>query len=330
MKVDALPDELPEVLYHYTDSVGLQGILGPGSGPLQVEIPMDQKSSYVDNPDDYTNGKAARFWASDVRYMNDSLELRFGADIVSERLNEASGDNSLHIDLRAALAGFAKVFDPARLFSWPFRCFSVCFCDGKDLLSQWRGYAGGIGGFAIGFPRDVLEYRSHGILRKAGGNVFDMESHARLVKVAYGEEAARARADHLVRQLTETFDAGRLLPGLNGAPSMTVAIEAFRTIAGVKHAAFAEEREWRLLAITDRKLIKTRGRAGGLVPYMDVVVNSRLGLMPISEYPVRQIVVGPTPTQGAQVAAVRDLLESRGTWRSEDVDVVPSNAPFLG
>lgn len=63
---------------------------------------------------------------------------------------------------------------------------------------------------------------------------------------------------------------------------MTVAIEAFRTITGVKHAAFAEEREWRLLAITDRKLIKTRGRAGGQVPYMDYVVNSRLGLMPMN------------------------------------------------
>ena len=330
MKTDAIPETLPEVLYHYTDGVGIQGILGPGSGPLQVEIPVDQRSRYNNDSDNYTNGKAARFWASDVRYMNDSLELRFGADLVSERLNEASGDNSLHVDLRVAFAGFAKVFDPARLFSWPFRCFSVCFCESNDLLSQWRGYAGGVGGFAIGFPRDVLESRSHGIQLKAGGNMFDLPSHAQLVKVAYGEEAARERANHLVRQLTERFDADHLLLDVDGTPSMTVAIEAFRTIAGVKHAAFAEEREWRLLAITDRKLLKTRGRAGGLVPYMDVVVNSRLGLVPISENPIRQIVVGPTPTQAAQIAAVRDLLESRGTWLPEDVDVVPSKAPFLG
>jgi len=117
-------------------------------------IPDNERGKYVD-PDDYTNGKAARFWATDVRYMNDTLELRFGLDIVSERLLEASSDESFASALRKAFAGFAAVFDPDHLFSWPFRCCSVCFCESGDLLSQWRGYAGGVGGFAIGFPREV-------------------------------------------------------------------------------------------------------------------------------------------------------------------------------
>jgi len=66
VKASEIPNGIPETLYHYTDGFGLQGILGPGSGPHRVAIPDNEQGKYVD-PDDYTNGKAARFWATDVR-----------------------------------------------------------------------------------------------------------------------------------------------------------------------------------------------------------------------------------------------------------------------
>ncbi|MFF1946160.1 DUF2971 domain-containing protein [Rhodococcus qingshengii] len=262
--------------------------------------------------------------------MNDTLELRFGVDIVRERLLEASRSKSFDSALRRAFGGFAVVFDPDHLFSWPFRCFSVCFCESGDLLSQWRGYAGGVGGFAIGFPREVLRQYSYGIHRMALGNRDDMPSHTQLVQVAYGEDAARRQADDLVQHLAAAFTAGELLVDVDGTPSMVVALRAFYTIAGVKHAAFAEEREWRLLAISEGKVVKTRGRAGGLVPYMDVVVNGRLdpSTEHIAEQPVRRIVVGPSPDQKAQVAGVHDLLAARGMWGFRDIEVEPSGAPF--
>ena len=34
--------------------------------------------------------------------------------------------------------------------------FAVCFCENGDLLSQWRGYAGGKYGYSIGFDSDAL------------------------------------------------------------------------------------------------------------------------------------------------------------------------------
>ena len=298
---------------------------------MQVAIPEGQRSTYF-NEDDYTNGKAARFWASDVRYMNDRLELLFGMDIVRERLLEASADRSLELSLRKAFAGFAAVFEPDRLFSWPFRCFSVCFCAGRDVLSQWRGYAGGVGGFAIGFPREVLASYSYGIHRMTGANTFDVANPVQLVEVAYGEDAARARADDLVQGLYALFSAGRLIVDVDGTPSMSVAMSAFRTAAAVKHEAFSDEREWRLLAISEGRVVNTRGRVGGLVPYMDVVVNGRLSHEPehVVEHPVRRIVVGPTPDRDAQIAGVQDLLASRGMWGFQDVEVISSKAPFRG
>lgn len=37
------------------------------------------------------------------------------------------------------------------------KTFCVCFSESKDKLSQWRGYAQGGKGIAIGFDRGVLE-----------------------------------------------------------------------------------------------------------------------------------------------------------------------------
>ena len=108
----------------------------------------------------------------------------------------------------------------------------------------------------------------------------------------------------------------------------------FRAIAGMKHSAFGEEREWRLLAVTSQtgREVRTRSTASGVVPYMDVVVNARLRVdtNEVVEAPLAKVVVGPAePAQSkGQIAAVGDLLRSRGMWGFRDVPVVPSKAPF--
>jgi hypothetical protein len=43
---------------------------------------------------------------------------------------------------------------------WPRRCLAACFCAKGDLLSQWRGYAGGTGGFALA-ARELLAGTGH-------------------------------------------------------------------------------------------------------------------------------------------------------------------------
>lgn len=328
--------ELPPVLYHYTDSAGLQGILGPGDGPMKVQFP-DKKTEgrYLGDHNMYTNGKAALFRSTDIRYMNDSEELRFGARIVNEHLLKAASEHRNPL-LRTAFGSVAAGFDPDRLFEWPFRCYAVCFCQDGDLLSQWRGYAGGVGGYSIGFPREVLEKYSYGIQLKAAGNTFDVPSSAELVQVAYGEEDARRRADELIASVERDFADGRLIPDrIGGAPTFFTGLATFRTIAGIKHEAFREEREWRLLSVSGVEMeVRTRPRASGVVPYMDVAVNARLSGDHGPEYvagaPLAKVVVGPTEMPDAQVAAVRDLLASRGMHGFRDVQVVTSEAPFRG
>jgi hypothetical protein len=140
----------PTTLYHYTNAAGLLGILKP---------------SFSSWEDDNTNlvpqlTKAAQLRASDVRYMNDSQELKFGARYFAPRLAQAATDESLPDDTRRACEGLAAFFLKADVFDWALRCFAACFCDNGDLLSQWRGYARGAGGggYAIGFNREALAF----------------------------------------------------------------------------------------------------------------------------------------------------------------------------
>ena len=327
-------DNLPPVLYHYTEAGGLQGILGPGRGPYMVNFhDDDSKFRYQGDHNLYTNGKAALFRATDVRYMNDSQELVFGAAIVNERLRKAAEEGELEEALRKTFLSVARVFDPDKVFEWPFRCFAVCFCEDGDLLSQWRGYAGGVGGFSIGFSRHVLAECSFGIHVMAAGNIRDLPSPAQLVKVAYGKRDALARAEELVDVIKDNYRHGNLIIDLDGTPGLAVAIAVFRAIAGMKHKAFREEREWRLLAVSDvNQQVRTRSRSSGVVPYMDLVVNGRLRVdtRDVFEKPLTEVFVGPAESSQSvgQIVAVRDLLKSRGMWGFGDVPVVPSDAPF--
>jgi hypothetical protein len=66
----------PSTLYHYTDAAGLYGIVKPSFSSWEVDNPALEESLT----------KAAQLRASDVRYMNDSQELKFGGKFFVTRL----------------------------------------------------------------------------------------------------------------------------------------------------------------------------------------------------------------------------------------------------
>lgn len=119
-----LPDA-PPALWHYTDAGGLQAIL-----------------------------TSQRLWATDARFLNDSVEISYGATVFTEAL--AAYDVSRY---RPETQDYVdQIRDPhrrliANYFDSAVRVFATCFCAGPDLLSQWRAYAGSdkAGGYSLGF-----------------------------------------------------------------------------------------------------------------------------------------------------------------------------------
>src|SRR5271166_470667 len=134
--VDAHEITPPPVLYHYTSAQGLAGIIPPTSwniGHPDVDTKLEG---------------AAQLQASDVRFMNDSQELQFGASIFERRFRAAATDQAIPANVRALVQRLADTVSHTELFGMGLRCFAACFNGSGDLLSQWRGYAGGSGKFS--------------------------------------------------------------------------------------------------------------------------------------------------------------------------------------
>jgi hypothetical protein len=142
----SLPEDVPEVIYHYTNSVGLLGILS-----------------------------SQELWLGDIEFMNDAEELAYARPALVAEL-EAKADALWPADARDTgetaeqnRAGMLRMIrDFLTRASATYHAYAACFCEDSDLLSQWRGYAGE-GGYAIGFRTAALasmaERESGGVIR---------------------------------------------------------------------------------------------------------------------------------------------------------------------
>jgi len=305
---------VPPILYHYTDAAGLAGIVNPSSWPVLAAS------------NELVYGVAAKLWASDVRYMNDSSELKFGAEVFRDQFTAAAADPAVKPELREVFGKLASWFDPDRLFEWGLRCFATCFCKKGNLLSQWRGYAGGVGGYAVGFSGESIALNTwafHPETTAMGTGTV----RASLREVVYGEEEAKKAAIQFVQGVVS--GSGFLVAGPDGKLDMfMLAASAFREIAAVKDSAFEQEHEWRLTTEGDVKYpANLRAGRSGLVPYLEMAVNIRSESDTYSYPTISRLVVGPGPHQLAQVAAARELLRNNG---HDPEVVVPSDVPFRG
>jgi Protein of unknown function (DUF2971) len=117
-------DPAPPIIYHYTNIDSMMKIIASN-----------------------------RLWASDSRFVNDSLEFRHGISVLQSYFQD-------HRDTFPDQY-FFKYWDwelQNLLDSSPM-AFISCFCAAGDLLSQWRGYGSRGGGCAIGLSSAILNRR---------------------------------------------------------------------------------------------------------------------------------------------------------------------------
>ncbi|WP_100495295.1 DUF2971 domain-containing protein [Mycobacteroides abscessus] len=319
-------------LYHYTDANGLLGIVNPSYWHLP---PIKQNDDHH---------RAVKLLASDVRFMNDTEELSFGAQLLRQYLHAAVVNPSTPEDLRAAFADiepFLASDTVSSALDWPYRCLATCFCADGDLLSQWRGYAGGTGGFALGLDVDGLKQRSHAFHRNHGPNNFFQlgMNRLKLEKVVYGEANGMAAIEKHIESFSNSFwrdilasQDARARPRIQRT-LFSLLVQALMTI---KSDAFEEEHEWRLYTESDADWpVDVRARSNGLVPYVEIGVNMPLEQpdKPETKFDhdaqptIIDLVVGPGPTQPEQVLAAKELLKVTG---HNPAVVRPSRVSYRG
>jgi hypothetical protein len=272
----------PRILYHYTSMAGFQGIVESGT-----------------------------VWVSDLSFLNDRSELIHASRIIEEELASAASQASpLVVELLTRAKLTVSPDDPSIGY------YAICFCEGADLLSQWRVYGEGGRGFALGF--DSCGFPPSFSLRKV---VYDVATQRDLVR-----RAIHSIADLLVETAAgrsiETLDQAGIMPDF--ARFLGAHLEEF--LALFKNPAFSEENEWRAILRSFRHdhldALKFRGAGALLVPYFAGAFSD--GRVRPS-LPLLEVVHGPSMHPELKKKAAHLLLERQSY---EHVEVRGSTTPI--
>lgn len=274
----------PERVYHYTDAGGLYGIV---------------------------TGKC--LWASDVWFMNDAREARYGLDVIERELDSLTLDPGPKTGVRTKVLRLLHSFGDQE--DTP-RSYIACLSKVDDDLSQWRAY-GGARGFSIGF--DVARLR-----------------HLCSLTADFGKPTYREAAyDETLQHRTVSVGFNTAVEGLSGASTddelhqAAVSFISFvlQLSPAFKHPAFESEREIRLHVFHPPTADATsalhfRTGAMGIVPYIEIDLREPgTDEMPV----IREVVIGPQANERESQRAVRQLLVRCGL---PDVDVRLSKVPL--
>lgn len=275
---DRLYADIPrERLYHYTTFSGLQGIVG-----------------------------SRRLWTSDVRYMNDSAELRHTADLIGTEVN------------RRIRAGHPRAKLLSQFIDWVSHriinghmVFAASFRANGNLLSQWRAYGTPGKGVSLGFnPGHILRCARRQQFQ-VGRCIYEPAVQRQLVNQVI--DAVEDLADH---EPTEAHSDHLFA---------TLESDLLRLAALLKHPSFREEDEWRVVspvmtegATTREPDSPVRFREGKsmLVPYIEFNLTEAAN----QPLPIDHVFLGPTAHSELSLNSLRLFLAQQGITPRAGVD----------
>ncbi len=229
-------DKTPEILYHYTDQVGLLGIIN-----------------------------SQTMWATKIHYLNDSKEVWHAFNITeNEILNRLSqtDDSRVKKKLEALRYKIKTVLG--------ITVYVCSFSERADALSQWRSYVGNQPGFALGFNFDKLKKIAEQNNFNLHPCIYEQsQQDQRLSELldSVMETDFDTRRYHIDPNKPQTI----FVPKIGGDY-----IDKLVNIAPLlKHSAFEDEKEWRLVSkITQNYVIKFRPGKSTVIPYLEIKLNT--------------------------------------------------------
>jgi len=286
--------DVPEhSLFHYTTSAALQRIV-----------------------------ESKTIWATHFKYLNDREEFRIGERIVQDEAERLRSQWSGEDPGSDVLDNFVRLHEKASLtkISTPF---VASFSENGDSLSQWRAYGDNGAGYALGLAKFDLPDDAPR----------DADAALTLVKCQYDadafRESVRATLKRVVGATEQFISTGatceRDMREIFRRGVMFLLLHAVTDIPRLKHAAFREEAEWRLVVVPGQKespITKFRPSNRGLVPYVDIPLAP-------AERPLElgTTYVGPTQDPGSAEETLRAWLAQAGYPKAV---VKVSTIPYRG
>jgi len=283
----------PPIIYHYTNDIGLRGILETG-----------------------------RVWLTDIFSLNDPSELSHGFSHVVKILNDRALTGPSESKL---FARQIQEFLSAGGIQESAHYFACSFSAAGDDLGQWRAYADNGRGYALGFDARALEraFTHEGDIPIPHNSTFPVtyedaklaELHRRLVDRVFplislpcGRELGSAGNRVYMGDLFTSF-----------------AVHALSAALFFKHEAYSNEREYRFLQVHRGDMpppdVKFRSRPYSLVRYREF--DWRGG----AAGTLKKIVIGPAANKKKAVQFVADRFRAfHGTAFDPTHSTIPYKA----
>ena len=282
-------DPPKERLYHYTNFDGLLGIV-----------------------------QSRSLWASDIRYMNDSAELKHTADLIRGEVSRRIGAGHLRPDLLNRFFDWVthRITNGHMLFAASFRA-------NGNLLSQWRGYSRLGKGVSLGFnPENILNFARRQSFQ-IGRCIYSSELQQKLIGQVIDAVEKLAEEHELVRD-----DCRAEGNGAYQAVFQLIESDLLRIAAILKHPSFREEEEWRIVSpvITDYVKAPVHFREGNsmLVPFIEFQLCAEKS-MPIT---IEHLFLGPTPNITISMNSLTMFLAKNGIRPDQGISYC--QIPFRG
>ena len=282
--------EPPPVIYHYTNDLGLRGILETG-----------------------------KIWLTNIFNLNDPSELSHGFSLAVKILNnKAASGQTWSKELAEQLEAFVQRRGIQRVGHYFVCSFSSC----RDDLGQWRAYADNGRGYALGFDTNALE--------AAFTNLAELRSAHLTFRVTYDDAQLEEMHRRIVEKMFEviTLSAENNLPFTTIQDylvelSTSFAARLLRAALYFKHKAYDNEEEYRFLQLYSHEEpvpdLRLRARPYSLVKYREFDWRS------VAPRALKEIVVGPAADYEKVSTFARECL---GSFHNGNVGIDGSKIPY--
>lgn len=295
------------------DAAGLRGALervtlGPeineedGSTEFLVELAGDAPSvvyHYASVDALHSIVTRRQLWASHTSFLNDTTEIAHGLNLCRDRLHARANHRHSHFTsttLDVLDSSIGQTEDRG------FDAYVVCFSDSDDLVAQWKGYATGGAGYAIGFDLGKTAVATDTAPFRVIYSQIEQDLILDAAIDGYLGVLDRSLKAHQKDQEKTARSVGLALVSLLA-----------RLLVGFKSELFSHEREWRLVefiprADTNRQArVQFRPARGAIVPYIALALGEQSSTLPI-----KHVQCGPTGASGIDVDGAERFLRAAG------------------
>ena len=250
--------------------------------------------------------KSERLWASNVYYQNDGKEIVYATELckkfVAQNLSQFGNDYS---DFLEQFCTWIEHFSTTA-----YNLFVFSLSEEESLLSQWRSYTPHGKGVSIGFSPSVVKMIAQTNSIKIAKCLYEKNEHIELINALLNKMITTFSQDCDGIDTQDRPEHQRYHPYLEQFRG-----DILQAFAIIKHPAFGEEKEWRLISEYFPNYaapeIKYREGASMLIPYIELKLE-RWHNLPQHSQPVffESVYLGPSPHSNLSMHALHQFLSN--------------------